>query len=1173
MDGNEKGEIRILSAPVKPEELARAADYLIKVLRKKPEEKAKAEAALRKAPLLLARNVTRTNAEKLIPSLAKVGVRAVFQPAKPGALTEPEAPRPKPPAKPTAKQKVMEAAGSPVITEKPQPPEEVSPPERQETPLHGNARRRRASMAGLVIFLALCAAGYYLLSGGPVATTNPSFPARIKPTQSVALTATHDSATAQELLSAFDKAHAPFFDRRLAEGLAEGIRAYARLFPSGPKPARVEVSYQHQQLSPLFYRLKFEIRLAESSHYVEVEIIADPDNNMRNIPALSKALAEAVEKLGRDARAPGILIKEPAGAAEIGAQAMEKFSAPAFFKALAALGALAGPVSVDPDALLEAGNLFSWLAYAKSAAQIPTQADMLAAHAVANHLLASLFIDPSDKKLAHGRATLWLGLGYPAAALAELAGAQPGAQDWVAMASGRNVERAQKAAKSQPGHWRLAAYLEARLRHEGSWIGESEPALLEIIRRDPDFMIGVEYAIAEGSVTTARLAPLYLMESSKQGLDMVYELADGGWMERDNGFMERSAAIKQGQAGIEDMLKLGVEALKKTTSLKDGDRILTYNFLSRYITAQMMGAAYLCFWAEQSVFSRMEETESYAQMIQRTWPDSSVSQLARLQYLWSSEGFESAYKFSRRLKLDSADRRLLEEMAEIQTRVPLNDPARVIKLAEAMRLKTDPTPASALRQVDILWRLGRRPASRDMIRRALGQDPLDARIYCLAGRLPEADSVFQQAQGALPGSAKLFICAGDWAREAKSADVAIGHYRRAKLLTNTDIAVTRLADIYLEMNDYEKAEEVLTPYVKRADDSFGYVHVKNMLADVLLRRNMADQAYGLLKEAKESWQMTAMTNFARAAEMMGEKVEAAMFYRMAAERYPTGLAPAQLAFFHLRHGEKDQALGLIRDHMRFNSKSYYFPMAIDHFKQAQDPDGILDFVNEVNNEPIGADLTRSLISSLMSAGLPQVAAKAAKPFMIGPGPDQPFIFAGLFYQAALRIGPEEEAPALEEALRALADDKKKWRYLGAWLHMRGLYTQAFKVYDRYAEAAPRYTADTTQLMAPAWLLSGGGPEGKAILARNMAAPALGPWSKTVVGYYLGETPEDKLLYDAKEEHLVEALYAAGVSRQARGNQEEAEKFYIMAMETGADKSAEYQLALYATLGEQAFILP
>jgi tetratricopeptide (TPR) repeat protein len=1140
-------------------------DFLQKLFKSAAKDRWRLEASLNKLPFTLGNSAPKETADKIITELEKLGAKAVFEPAAVKQTPPSSEVKPALEAPPATQSKSRIAAGGAMklTADKTGAMAHIEPAKPEAPPKAASSRYKKATLpiaAALAIIVLGGAGAYYWMNGsgggkasslGPLA--NPA-----------ARAAAAKKKTAGELFAEFDRAHAPMFDRRMADGLAEAVREYVRLFHAGPVPARVEVTYTHERVETHAYKLKYEIKAQGAVALAEALLSTHPERNGENIPALVAALAEMVGKLGTIAPPPAAIQKASSSSAgDEAREAMAKLDAPAVFRALNALGKSAGPSKVDPGALLEAGNLLFWMAYIKSCAERHTLEDLLGVHAVANHLLASLFMDQADSALVKGRALALLGLGYPATALATLSGAPGADMEWTAMVAKRDAAGVERAAKADLAYRRLGGYLSARLARENGWYGDSLPKILIMLKEDSDFVLGAEYAITYGGVETGRLAGPYLMETAKRSIEIMSEFLDMPGMERGG-----ASAILAAKDDPDALQKIAKAASDVTAAPKDDERILTRRLVSEYVSENLMDAVLLCFWVNETVFAEQNAAQTFLDLIKRTWPGSPVAQLAEIRRLWRLNQYEPVEAVTKKVDIKTADSRLLEEMAEFHVWNSDHNMPRVMQILAELRAKTNPTPAAALRQERTYWRLGYHPVSGDMVRRAMKLDPYNMGAYYHVGGLPEAGNLIKTSGLLYGGSARFLMAAGEWAEKSGKIEDAMAYYRRAILLTRTDVAADGLTNLHLKRKEYAQAEQVMRDFLKRDDGSFGYIHSKNLLAKALLGQGKAQEVHQMMKDAKESGQGGSIINFAKAAEMMGVKVEAEIFFRMAADRYQSGQSPVDLAMFHLRNGGRAAAAEDLRSYQRYNNYSYFYKAAAEHFKAQGKPEDTVDFVTEVENGKLAKDHVYTLWQTLMAAGAPETAAKLVKPHMAGPGPEQPFVYAGLYIAAMKKADPQSAKAAFGEAMKALSDDKRKLKYFGGWLHQREMYQEAFAALDAFTGNPAERAGDIVMVMAAAWLMAGAEPEGKAALQSRLKEPAMDPWVKLLVEYYIGGADEESLLAQgAANGRIVEALYAMGLHRLSKGETEEAQKLFITGFKVGNPKFAEYGFSIMASRKE------
>lgn len=1153
MDGREKGTIRILSVPNRKEQAVAVADYLIQIFKKAPREKPKVEALLGKAPVDLVSGVSRHIAEKIIARLKALGADAEFRPKQ--AATPVEAQR---------SEKATESSGSSIAPQRqPSPDERVSPSSDKEQSGKPQADKRKLALAAMVALL-LAGVAYFWGQGGGRAPTGPSSGELASSAHSSRDPGIGAHFSARRIVDEFDKTHAPLFDKRLADGLAEAIREYARLFPSKNGSSNVKVDYSYIQEEVSKFRLTYNVKGEGGAFVVEAPLFTSSPRYQENIPTLAGALAEAVDKLGASVYRPDSLERAKGAPGKLALQAMERLDSLAVLLALSGIGQEVGPSRLDPAAFIESANLMSWMAYIKSVQETRKLPDMLGAMAVANHLLAALFIEAGNPDLAESRALVWMGLGYPAASISALA-ETPGAEGKLVFAVGKNdAAQVEKVGNGDKPLQKLAMYLSARMAREAGLDQEVDRRITEMLREHPDFMPGIGYAISHGTPDMARLAPTYGMEVSRRSLYAEEKLLDMAWVEKNPAMAATISGAHNAQTGMEEMLKLAVDILGKSEKLRGEERILTFDFCAQWLAEELKESAFAMYKAERETLARDEEINYYQEMIGRLWPDSDVNLLVRIQRMRDVADFEGADKVAGSVAMDSADGRLVEELADLFTGSPEKNMPGVIRTLEALRAKTPPTGEAALRQERIYRMLGFEPVARELMRRALTQNPSDVRLYGAVAKLPESDRLFQMGELSFAGSASFFLYAGRWAEEKGDLEKAEAYYQRALRLGGSAAAVERLVDIYVARSDFYKAEKALKGYLKKGDDSREYDAARNKLARLYLERKRPDDAYHLIKGIEGTWSGESMVLYARAAETLGEDTEAAMFHNMALERHPSSPAPVELALFHLRQGRRDEAASLLQDYKRYNPPGYYFHGVVEHFGQTGNAADVVKFISEVEDGKPEKNLFHAIWRELMNIQAYKAAALAVLPHMSGPLEETPYSYAGRYYQAMAREEPDKASAALGEAMKALEDDKLKWLYFGSWLVTRGYYAEALGVFDEYAQALQGWSGHAAVRMGGAWLLGGLGEEAKNAVEKRIAAPSTSRWHAALAGYYLGDVEEEKLLELAADlGSRVEVLYALGVDRQTKGQTEEAEKFFIMALETGDSQQMEYHLAMAA----------
>ncbi|MDH5509880.1 MAG: tetratricopeptide repeat protein [Nitrospinota bacterium] len=1145
MDKEDRGNVRILSMPEGVEGSRRVVEFLLKFSKYPANDRPKAQAMLKKLPAVIARGVSRRNGEKVVEALGKLGSRAEF--IAEGAVNDPLY---------SPLQSAAGAAAPMDMQGGKQPPAAANPakaPKRKD---------RRAALA-LVAVLAL-AAGYQ--QGYFDAWTTPVTPAPPAPTAGRPAAPSNpapDTMPKGDLVEYYDREFAPRFDRRLADGLAEAVREYARLFPAGEGAGSVEISYDASQAGVDDWRLVYQIKAGDTHASVETSLTTDPDRVTENARALALALKEAVGKMEGNVRLVGGIKLTGGGSAKIYREAMKIPGDKSIIEALSKLGKATGPDTVEPGALLAAGDILSWLAYFKSAHDRPNQNQIITPYAVANHLLATLFIDEGEPAMARSRGLFWQGLGYPAAAMSSVSGLPRPEEELVSVVAMRNIAGLE-AVKKAGAPDSLLAYLDARFTDEVDSSRSAAAKYDSMIEKHPGFLFGLEYSIINGSVGHVGMAPAHVTMVGALHTQLALENLEispstvGAIMAASV-----SMAVEPEDKGQETLLKLRKAMLENSGPLKEKEKILTRSFIVDYLAEEARDSVYLCFQAERNVYSRLKMAGQWADLIGKVWPDSPISHLAAISNARETNDYKRIAALVDKAPMMAADVSLLTEAAEFYTwnSGNLHTVSKGAFTLRLLRRKVGPAPDELRKQANLYGRSFFLPVSRDYRRRARQMDPYNPLVYW--NNFGSGDEKHLQAKNSVLMKSPTFLrAAAMWMKEQGRTDDAVNLYEKAIAISRDSGLPEELAEIYKESKEYDKAEKVIKEYLKGDDGSFAYVHGRNDLGEIYLAQGKNEQAFKLMEQNIKSWQGGALDLYARAAEALGKMDLAEDYFIMAAQRYQTGWAPGALGMFYLRQGDMNKAAAALKGYRKFNHHTYYFRAAIRHFKERENPEQIADLVRQVEGGKLELSVIIGLHDALMKAKLHQAAARITGDFIESIRPMIPAYLTIAHLDAAAMADPSSLKALVEKALEDKVNFESNWMWLAIHLHQEGHYRQAFDVYSRWSESAQGRRDDGTMLMAAAWKGSGGeDPDMRNAIEERLRLPGVNPWRALLAKYYLGEAAEEELRATmTNKSKAVQVMYAIAQDMLARGEAENAEKLMVLCLDMRADSNVFYSYA-------------
>jgi len=958
-----------------------------------------------------------------------------------------------------------------------------------------------------------------------------------------------------DLMEYFAMEHAPIYDTRMAEGLVEAIGEYARLFPAG-QAGKVAVTYSQTQISVNDWLLAYDIKAGAQSAKVELTLTTDPDRIASNIPAMAKALAEAVEKMKGLVKPPAEIKLKKGDAGKIAARAMAGFDNASFIGALNDLGAGVSADSLEPEALLEAGNLFSWLCYFKSIDARPNQGRIIGPQALANHLVSGLFIKEGDERLMRARGLLLLGLGYPAAAMTTMAGLPHVERELAYVMAARDLDQLDRAAKASGASPRLASYLDARLTNDmHGYLAASKKFETMALSVNKTGFEG-QLIVSLGGVPMARYAEYLLNTNLIQHFSLMENYAQMGLkIIKPLSQTVIGALSGKDSDSVNVALKLHADTLGAATGLKQGDRILTFYFLADYLNSEAQDWVYLCFLTENDVYGRLESARSWASVIENAWPESSLSQLATISLEIETNQYKKIQFLVKTAPINHVNAAVLMKIAwfhlwDRESHKAIGDG---VKTLQAIRQRLDPSPANMVRIGEMCQLYFLTPACQGYFSRAVTMDPNNPRLYY--SYLPrDAENLIQDKGHAL-GKSELFLeyAARGMAQKGRT-DEAIAIYRRLLALGGKSSSPAELAILLKRQNKYAEAERLMKEHIKNDDGSFNFVDPKNTLAQIYLKQNKNQEAFDLMKVAKDSWQAGALINYARAAELLGKLDLAEKYFGYAAERYPAGFSPVYLAMFHLRQGERQKAVATLKQYKTYNHYTYYFKKAVAHFSRAGAPEEITKLISEVEGSPLTGDMVYGLHWALMDARQYAMVAKLTRPFIKGNIKESPAYHAINYINATAKANPAQTQDAIAEVKKALSDKPILWGAMAMLLHKYGYYGEAFELFREWGDHIAKRRDDGTLMMAASWKALGDDPALRPVIENRLQFQDIEPGRRSLIGYYLGDVSDEQLRAGITEPgRAVLSFYAMAADRISKGQLDEADKLMVLAIETGESR--------------------
>jgi len=964
----------------------------------------------------------------------------------------------------------------------------------------------------------------------------------------------------------------PLRDKRLAGALVEAARL--RLALSGSDPSvPTAIDYRIEDGPGDHYRISYDV--AGDSHALTLS--SRPEATGANL----QALAELLDRITPETPASG------------GAPTQTALSIPLSSRdLLTGLAELERELGQGDDAgvLLKAAELYAWQGFFKTVLVDSRVADLHATRALACYLAAGSS-DPFVEAL------VLLALDLPAAGLGALeslsgqaaSGQSPSGQSPSGQSpsgqSGTDQPRAQlltaflkrDIAALRRAHGeanidqhRLTGYLLARAARESRLGAEATRLLLEVTANYPDFTALQEYA-AEVYVAGVGdpFESGYALDLLELHLETLGRLADRDALQGDQELDLAARRQTTTEQALDKWVGLHARLLARPLRLHNSGYLFDSALLKRLLTLEMQDALFYAFSYELRKHFRLQRGERLAKLIETTYPDSPLSQTARL---WVNainiRDPDANHKYRLGVDLSGADRRLIDSYLEIAVR---DDKAtgfpKIFDTLERMRTLSNPSLGDTAGLAHTLHRARLRPPALLHLRNAMEIAPYDFRIARFAHELKLPSSELDRYLQGLEHLPPVLYLRGAEAQRKGNKDIAGDYFRQAIAASPGDVkAYNELAQILLDQGEKEQAVATWKAYLEHDVGSSDAIDVLKRLGRLALDAEEFDEAYRLFEKAARGRGAQSLLGLAYASEKTDRILQAEKLFKGLAESFPQGEWPAELANFYLRQGNRETALKVLRTYLRFNTSSYYANRLARQAHKEDRPEQAIAIAREVSPKHWkGIRIRYFLAKTLFELGRNELAAELYGSLardIAKPRQSAPYTYAPYYLQASEAARPGSTATVLQELLDLYADiHPTVMEYFGVHLLMEDMHALAVPVFiQRVGMTAHR--ADVSLLMAAlSWRRSGVGQETDKARILELLQGFDDAWLATRVRFLVEEIGQEELMQQAQgRSRLCQAHYFLGAIAASRGERELAEKHLVASLQTRAVRYMEYQYA-------------
>lgn len=964
----------------------------------------------------------------------------------------------------------------------------------------------------------------------------------------------------------FDLMHSPYVDQRLVGGMEGAFKEYARLFKK--KRALAEVSHSIEQLGLENYKVTYQVKMAEKQNVYEVSYSTNPNQLLNNIHSFSELLKSFTHDFA-DYVHPFEEIQTLKSEKSDEVEALvREFNDGNLLMALKAIETEVKPKGLDPELILKASEIFSWLSIFKSVHDNKKLSNILASHSVSNFLIASMFVDEGGKEARFCKGLLFLALHYENEALKQfevLPEENNGLAEILSSFIKCDIDNLKVLLRRKGTNTILVRYFLA-MTYETFKQGKSaNDQFTKLMIEYPDFLTAKEYLIQIGPLGISRsYMNELLMDTIESDLHLISSLFQTGWVENDGEFqLAVSREVDEGGL-LRKWITIHKKIIDKSSKVRRREKVLTSHFLKTFLQRDFIDRYYVAYKIQNDWLGSLPGASRTLEIIENIYPESDTIKLMNIKLRVLYKKYDEMFSYINAIDIKNAEAFLVRNIMDIYVWWPTWQ--RMPKCVEAMReYRKKETPGSRGSMFFHYYyrNFYYRPTAMEYLKRMQMLNTYNHTSYIKLmdyseGRdyIKEGEKYFQHIYGFLTDAAMWYKGKGQYEK-------AVPYFERALKLAPKEVtSYKHLGHIFRKQGNYDKAIDIWKEYFQYDDYTLSAVNLKNKIGELYFETNRTEKAYDIFNEGKDSYQAGALLGFAKASEITNRTLQAEEYFRRAAERYPTGRVPVDFALFYLRQGDPATAYKVIADYERYNDKTYYFSGFIDFYTERDGPEKAVSIIRENSKADTDSKILHTLANVCASKGMYKIAAGLYKELAVNTtNRHDKAYFTAYYYDASVQGKLKPENEIFEEAMSIVQGDYQLLGTFGNELITMKYYDRTFDVIDKVDHLHPDEKYATMLLMALTWRAGSKLPENKEIILERSKNYKIDNWYMNVIKYLLGDVDERtvfSLVNNTNEE--CEIHYFTGIVKLSEGKKMEAFKHLSLSLETKASVNLEYRYA-------------
>jgi len=740
----------------------------------------------------------------------------------------------------------------------------------------------------------------------------------------------------------FDLYHSLPYDKRFSKGLELSFRQYYRLFTLRPG-ASISVKTTSVNLDARHYRIIYKVNVQDALETYEVILSNQASDVHKNLEALRKVLLDFSERRQNIQKKFSNRQSDYDALKNELVELIYTFDYTDLFNSLQLIDQHITSGKSGPKSLLFASEVYSWLAFFKNRNQNRHLSDTLATYGVCNYLLGCLQSTPEESR-SFSKGLLLLSLDYPSAALESFR--RNSATDQLLTAYIRNEFEIFKSLQRNPLiSDRLLGYLEARAYKSSNQHNIAQSKFDILMLNYPGFLMAKEYVLDNADVGFIRmLIQPYFEELLDKHQDILEKHTQTEWISNDKELGELIKKEVSETSRLPKWLKIHKTMVNQTSVLKDISAVIDVDFLKIFLLEDVTNALVIYHRFESERLGREAETAAIVDMIKSIYPENILSSVI---FLKNDQYRDRILQKVRNSKTDSESRYLIRKVFNTNA-LSFREG---IELLNIYREIENPDSIGLYRMYELHKGIFFDSVAIRSLKEAIAADPYNYLFYEKAFDTKEGRLYIEQGKKHAGEIYGFLTALGAWYYKNGNEKEAITSYEAAiRKSPNQQSAYMKLGEIYFNQKQYKEAIGTWQEYLKYDDRTLSAVEIKNSIGKTLLEMGESSKAYDILMESKKSWQGNALVGFAEASEKTGRIMQAEEYFKIAAERYPTGAAPHLLGLFYLRQGHIDTACQIFKEYKRYQYEQNYIYYLSEHFIKKGSPEGAVEVIKKVEGK-------------------------------------------------------------------------------------------------------------------------------------------------------------------------------------------------------------------------------